>query len=78
LGVAVLGLYGPNTPQLYGPLSAGSVAFHDAPPCSPCITNFNYKTSRCRNPVCIDAIPLDSVWAAARARLGSSRAERIA
>ncbi|MHC4819407.1 MAG: glycosyltransferase family 9 protein, partial [Planctomycetota bacterium] len=59
LGVPVLGLYGPNTPRLYGPLSSGSVAFYDAPPCSPCITNLNYKTSRCRNPVCIRAIAVD-------------------
>lgn len=69
LGVPVLGLYGPNTPRLYGPLSEGSVAFYDAPPCSPCITNVNYKTSRCRNPVCIDAIPVEDVAAAALERL---------
>jgi heptosyltransferase-3 len=74
LGVPVLGLYGPNTPRLYGPLSAGSVAFYDPPPCSPCITNANYKTSRCRNPVCIDAIPLEAVAAAALERLRARHA----
>jgi len=77
LGVPVLGLYGPNTPRLYGPLSTGSVAFYDAPPCSPCITNLNYKTSRCRNPVCIRAIAVDTV-AAAAGRLLETRAERTA
>ncbi len=76
LGVPVLGLYGPNVPHLYGPLSAGSVAFYDAPPCSPCITNFNYKTSRCRNPVCIQAIGLDEVAEAALARLRAKIAHR--
>jgi len=69
LGVSVLGLYGPNTPDLYGPLSAGSAAFYEPPPCSPCITNFNYKTSRCLNPVCIRAITVDAVSEAALARL---------
>jgi len=69
LGVSVLGLYGPNTPLLYGPLSPGSVAFYDAPACSPCITNFNYKTSRCRNPVCIHAIGVDEVADAAVRRV---------
>ncbi|MGQ0612406.1 MAG: glycosyltransferase family 9 protein [Planctomycetaceae bacterium] len=78
LGVPVLGLYGPNTPRIYGPLSPGSVAFYDAPPCSPCITNFNYKTSRCRNPVCIEAIPLASVADAALARLRARRAGNTA
>jgi lipopolysaccharide heptosyltransferase II len=76
LGVPVIGLYGPNTPQLYGPRSAGSVAFYDAPPCSPCITNFNYKTSRCRNPVCIRAIEVDAVATAASRLLRARRAER--
>ena len=74
LGVPVLGLYGPNTPALYGPLSANSRAFYEPPPCSPCMTNFNYKTSRCLNPVCIRAIQLDTVAQAALRRL--DRAER--
>jgi ADP-heptose:LPS heptosyltransferase len=78
LGVPVLGLYGPNTPRLYGPLARGSVAFYDAPPCSPCITNFNYKTSRCRNPVCIRAIEVEEVAAAALRLLPAGRAERRA
>lgn len=75
LGVPVLGLYGPNSPLLYGPLSNGSVAFYDAPPCSPCITNFNYKTSRCRNPVCIAAIDVEPVAQAALRLLAARRAE---
>jgi heptosyltransferase III len=75
LGVPVLGLYGPNSPALYGPLSEKSVAFYDAPPCSPCITNFNYKTSRCRNPVCIAAIDWDPVARAALSLLAARRAE---
>ncbi len=75
LGVPVIGLYGPNSPLLYGPLSAGSVAFYDAPPCSPCITNFNYKTSRCRNPVCIAAIEVDPVARAALSLLAARHAE---
>jgi len=78
LGVPVLALYGPNTPRLYGPLSARSRAFYDAPPCSPCITNSNYKTSRCLNPVCIHAIGVDEVAEAARRALSARRAERRA
>jgi ADP-heptose:LPS heptosyltransferase len=65
LSVPVVGLYGPNTPRLYGPLSPLSTAFYDAPACSPCITNLNYKTSRCRNPVCIRAIDWEAVGNAA-------------
>ncbi len=65
LGRPVLGIYGPNTPRLYGPLAAGSVAFYHRTPCSPCLTNFNHKTSRCRMPVCIRSVRLEEVAEAA-------------
>jgi heptosyltransferase-3 len=50
LGVPVVGLYGPNTPQLYGPWGEGGVAVYGRLSCSPCITNFNAKTHNCRHP----------------------------
>jgi len=65
LGRPVLGLYGPNTPVLYGPLSPGSRSFYKNLPCSPCITNLNYKTSFCRLTVCIRNITVDEVEDAA-------------
>jgi ADP-heptose:LPS heptosyltransferase len=65
LGRPVLAFYGPNTPVLYGPLSARSHAFYNDLPCSPCITNMNYKTSFCRLPVCIENIRVDEVFAQA-------------
>jgi ADP-heptose:LPS heptosyltransferase len=64
-GTPVFGLYGPNTPVLYGPLSPGSRAFYRGLPCSPCITNMNYKTSFCRLPICIRDIEVRDVAAAA-------------
>ena len=60
-GTPVLAFFGPNTPRLYGPLSTGSHAFYAALPCSPCLTNMNYKTSLCRMPVCIRDITVDEV-----------------
>lgn len=61
LGVPVVGFYGPNTPVLYGPTSPNSVSFYKKLPCSPCITNFNAKTSSCRIPVCIRNIGVEEV-----------------
>lgn len=69
LQVPVLGFYGPNTPVLYGPLSEGSQAFYKSLPCSPCITNLNYKTSFCRYPVCIRNITVEEVYDRAAALL---------
>jgi ADP-heptose:LPS heptosyltransferase len=68
-GRRVLGFYGPNTPVLYGPLSPGSRAFYKGLPCSPCITNINYKTSFCRLPVCIRNISVEEVYRAAASTL---------
>lgn len=61
LGTPVLAFYGPNTPVLYGPLSAGSRAFYRDLPCSPCITVANYRSSRCRIHTCMAAIPVGEV-----------------
>ena len=75
---AVLGLYGPNTPALYGPLSPGSRAFYKNLPCSPCITNINYKTSFCRLPVCIRNITVEEVYREAEALLADGGSNRAA
>jgi ADP-heptose:LPS heptosyltransferase len=73
LAVPVFALFGPNTPRLYGPLSPGSHAFYRALPCSPCLTNMNYKTSLCRMPVCIRDITVDEVAVRIRAHLSERR-----
>lgn len=61
LGRPVLALFGPNTPVLYGPLSAGSRALYAGLPCSPCLTVDNYRSSRCRIHTCMAAIPTGEV-----------------
>ena len=35
--------------------------FYKALPCSPCITNFNAKSSNCNDPVCMKRITVDEV-----------------
>jgi ADP-heptose:LPS heptosyltransferase len=50
LDVPVIGIYGPNTPRLYGPWGKRGLALYDTFECSPCITNFNSKINTCRHP----------------------------
>jgi len=50
LGVPVIGMYGPNTPHLYGPWGEQGLALYGSYACSPCITNFNAKIHTCRHP----------------------------
>ncbi|MEK6744929.1 MAG: glycosyltransferase family 9 protein [Nitrospirota bacterium] len=61
----VVGLYGPNTPRLYGPWGDRGLALYEPPPCSPCITNFNAKLHTCRHTdgrgACMAAIRTDAV-----------------
>jgi ADP-heptose:LPS heptosyltransferase len=78
LGRPVLAFYGPNTPRLYGPLSAGSRAFYRDLPCSPCITAENYRSSRCRIHTCMASIAVGEVTTAlARLLAPAARPARI-
>lgn len=68
----VAGLYGPNTPKLYGPWGESGLALYAPPPCSPCITNFNAKIHACRHAdgrgACMAAISTDAVFDALQAK----------
>ncbi len=65
LNVPLIAFFGPNTPELYGPLHDNSRTFYNKLPCSPCLTNMNAKTSRCRIPSCILDIEPKEVFDAA-------------
>jgi len=71
-GTPVVGLYGPNTPQLYGPWGENDLAFYGKLDCSPCITNFNAKIHVCRHPdgkgACMLKISADDVYQGIRER----------
>lgn len=66
----MIAIYGPNSPDLYGPLNERARVFYSRLPCSPCITNLNAKTSRCRIPSCVTNITPESVETAAVDLLG--------
>jgi len=63
----VAGLYGPNTPLLYGPWGNNrSLWFYKNLACSPCITNYNAKTTKCRHfdgrGACMKKITVEEVF----------------
>jgi ADP-heptose:LPS heptosyltransferase len=59
--VGIVVLFGPETPTLFGPLSPGSVALSAGLPCSPCVSAQNNRLSACRNNLCMQAIPVETV-----------------
>lgn len=63
MGTPVVGLYGPNTPFLYGPTGEDDLVFYREIPCSPCLTNTNRKLSRCTSARCMEEITVDEVTA---------------
>lgn len=72
LGVPVFAVYGPNTPDLYGPLCDEGWAFHRRLPCSPCLSNLNGKSSACRFAVCLRAIRAEDVSRVIALRIGTA------
>ena len=62
LQVPIVGLYGPETPERYGPLSPQQLVVYQNLWCSPCMTVENAKTVRCINHMeCMKTMEADSV-----------------
>jgi len=68
----VLSLFGPETPELYGPLGPGR-ALTAGLACSPCVSAANHRKTACQEPVCMSAIQPRRVADAAAEFLGASR-----
>ena len=69
----VLSLFGPETPELYGPLGPGR-ALTAGLACSPCVSAANHRKTACQDPVCMSAILPARVAAAAADFLDSAAA----
>jgi ADP-heptose:LPS heptosyltransferase len=63
VGTPVVAIFGPTAPLHYGPRGARDLVFYRDLYCSPCLTNYNLKVSRCREPVCMRGIHPDEVLA---------------
>jgi len=68
----VVAFFGPTEPRLYGPRGPNDLVFYKGLYCSPCLSNYNLKMSRCVDPVCMREITLAEVIAGVEARFGSS------
>ncbi len=64
--VPVVALYGPETPQLYGPLSSQTRALFAGLMCSPCVNILNHRMSPCLDNQCMQQLSVDQVLSATR------------
>ncbi len=63
-GLPTIVLFGPETPKLYQPLG-NSRAIYAGLACSPCVSAYNHRKTACTDNVCMRAISVDEVYAAA-------------
>jgi len=59
-------LFGPETPDLYGPLGDNCVCLHSDYACSPCVTAYNHRKTSCTDSRCLQQIQPDEVFEAIR------------
>jgi ADP-heptose:LPS heptosyltransferase len=62
-------LFGPETPQRFGPLGAHAHVIWAGLACSPCVNPYNHRFSACTDNVCMQSITVAQVAAQVRACL---------
>lgn len=67
--------FGPETPDLFGPLGDRVRIIRKRLACSPCLTVFNHRLSPCNDNICIKSITVDEVFELAAACLETRRAD---
>jgi ADP-heptose:LPS heptosyltransferase len=55
-------LFGPETPDVFGPLGPHSLVVRSNLACSPCVNALNHRFSPCNNNVCMQEISLEEVY----------------
>lgn len=75
-GLPTIVLFGPETPKLYQPLGP-SRAIYAGLACSPCVSAHNHRQTACTDNVCMRAITVDEVYAAAAELLRAPRGASV-
>jgi lipopolysaccharide heptosyltransferase II len=78
LGTPTIGLFGPETPQMYAPLGLRTRWLYRPPPCSPCINVHDNKLAVCvrGRAECMTNLGVELVWEAVRDELRHPPAPR--
>lgn len=60
--ISILVFFGPETPQLYRPLSASARSLFAGFQCSPCLNAYNHRTTKCSDNKCLQWFTVDHVY----------------
>ena len=63
--IPIIAIFGPETPALYGPLKTNQTIFYTALSCSPCLTAYNHRVSRCTRNDCVQSVSVKDVYQSA-------------
>ncbi len=70
-GAPVVAIFGPSTPEMYGPYSPHSVTLWPQVDCNPCFLRGRWNEA-CRHFKCIEAVTVEEVWQAAQSLVEKS------
>lgn len=62
MGIPIICLFGPETPNLYGPCNDRNLILYNGIFCSPCMSAFTYKKIFCTDNLCMKSITINQVW----------------
>ncbi|MBU0517206.1 MAG: glycosyltransferase family 9 protein [Proteobacteria bacterium] len=71
--IHIVVMFGPETPELYGPMGEHMTVLYKNLACSPCVSPHNQKKSPCEDNICLKSITVDEVRAAIDAALAGKR-----
>ena len=71
-------LFGPETPEIYGPLGVAKIAIASTLACSPCVSSHNHRHSPCDNNICMKAITVEHVWEVCQSLLANTTERSVA
>jgi heptosyltransferase-2 len=71
--IQTIGLFGPETPQVYAPFGSRNISIYMKIKCSPCIIIHKGQSQNCKNPDCIELISVADVWQAAESLLKKNK-----
>lgn len=75
-GVHVLVFFGPETPELYRPLTDECTVIYSDYACSPCVSAYNQRKSVCTNNRCLTSIDVETVFGEV-SRILERKGERV-
>ena len=70
-------LFGPGSPRIWSPLGDNSTIVYAELPCSPCLTAFNHRNTKCENNLCMQSISVEEVFEIAASKLKGTQVKNL-